>query len=33
LRKRQVSQSVVYVMTLPGTEKKVSEISERQLFC
>ena len=32
LRKRQVSQSVVYVMTLPGNEKKVSEISERQLF-
>lgn len=32
LRKRQVSQSAVYVMTLPGNEKKVSEISERQLF-
>tara|TARA_B100000959_G_scaffold284873_1_gene357735 strand:- start:1210 stop:2607 length:1398 start_codon:yes stop_codon:yes gene_type:complete len=32
LKKRQVSQSAVYVMTLPGKEEKVSEIAERQLF-
>jgi len=32
LRRRQVSQEAVYVMTLPGTEKKVAEIAERHLF-
>ena len=32
LRRRQVSQDAVYVMTLPGTEKKVAEIAERHLF-
>ena len=32
LRKRQVSQEAVYVMTLPGHESKVAEIAERILF-
>ena len=32
LRKRQVSQEVVYVMTLPGYEKRVSEIANQILF-
>ena len=32
LRKRQVSQEAVYVMTLPGSEAKVAEIAERRLF-
>jgi len=32
LKKRQVSQDVVYVMTVPGSEKKVAEIAERHLF-
>ena len=32
LRKRQVSQEAVYVMTLSGFESKVSEIAERRLF-
>ncbi len=32
LRKRQVSQDAVYVMTLPGTEQKVAESAERHLF-
>ena len=32
LRKRQVSQAVFYVMTIPGFEGKVSQISEDVLF-
>ncbi|HJM13102.1 MAG TPA: HD domain-containing protein [Candidatus Thalassarchaeaceae archaeon] len=32
LKRREVSQDAVYVMTVPGAEKKVSEIAERQLF-
>ena len=32
LRKRQVSQAVFYVMTIPGSESKVSQISEDILF-
>jgi len=32
LKKRQVSQDVVYVMTVQGSEKKVAEIAERHLF-
>jgi|TARA_B100001250_G_scaffold270102_2_gene233109 hypothetical protein len=32
LRTRQVSQAAVYIMTLPGYEKKVSEIAERMIF-
>ena len=32
LRKRQVSQAVFYVMTIPGSEGKVSQISEDILF-
>ena len=32
LKKRQVSQDVVYVMTVPCSEKKVAEIAERHLF-
>ena len=32
LRKRQVSQAVVYVMTLSGYEKSVAELAERYLF-
>ena len=32
LRKRQVSQDAVYVMTLPGKEPKVCEIAQRRLF-
>ena len=32
LRKRQVSQDVVYVMTLPGHESNVSRIVENRLF-
>ena len=32
LRKRQVSQEAVYVMTLPGNEARVADIAERRLF-
>jgi len=32
LRKRQVSQAVFYVMTIPGFESKVSQVSEDILF-
>ena len=32
LRKRQVSQEAVYVMTLPGSEKRVSEVANQILF-
>ncbi|MEE3201059.1 MAG: HD domain-containing protein [Candidatus Thermoplasmatota archaeon] len=32
LRKRQVSQAVVYVMTLPGHQKNVAKLAERHLF-
>ena len=32
LKKRQVSQAVVYVMTLSGHEKTVAELAERNLF-
>jgi len=32
LRKRQVSQAAVYVMTLPGHEKNVARLAERHLF-
>ena len=32
LRKRQVSQEAVYVMTLPGNEKRVAEIANQILF-
>ena len=32
LRRRQVSQEVVYVMTTPGNERRVSEIAEQILF-
>jgi hypothetical protein len=32
LRKRQVIQDAVYIMTLPGAEQKVAEIAERHLF-
>ena len=32
LKVRQVSQAAVYIMTLPGYEKKVSEIAERMIF-
>ena len=32
LRKRQVSQESVYVMTLPGSEKRVSEVAKTILF-
>ena len=32
LKKRQVSQAVVYVMTLSGYEKSVAELAERNLF-
>ena len=32
LRKRQVSQEAVYVMTLSGNEKRVSEIANQILF-
>jgi HD superfamily phosphohydrolase len=32
LRKRQVSQEVVYVMTLPGYEKIVSRLADEHIF-
>ena len=32
LKIRQVSQAAVYIMTLPGHEKKVSEIADRMVF-
>jgi len=32
LRKRQVSQAAVYVMTLPGHEKNVARLADRHLF-
>ena len=32
LRKRQVSQEVVYVMTLPGYEKIVSRLADEYIF-
>tara|TARA_B110000008_G_scaffold99396_1_gene102201 strand:- start:8788 stop:10104 length:1317 start_codon:yes stop_codon:yes gene_type:complete len=32
LRKRQVSQSAVYVMTIPGSEKIVSRIADEHIF-
>ena len=32
LKNRQVSQAAVYVMTLPGYEKRVSEVADRMIF-
>ena len=32
LGKRQVSQDALYVMTVPGMERKVAEIAKRHLF-
>jgi hypothetical protein len=32
LRKRQVSQEAVYVMTLSGNEQRVAEIAKQILF-
>jgi hypothetical protein len=32
LRKRQVSQAAVYVMTTPGSEKIVARIAEEYIF-
>ncbi len=32
LKNRQVSQAAVYIMTLPGYEKRVSEVADRMIF-
>ena len=32
LKKRQVSQTAVYVITLPGHQSNVAQLAERHLF-